>query len=137
MADGESRLRAAVIRRNLREIDAKVRAIHAEQRLYRRYNFGLDVQEIALSALRVERAELVDQLRVARSSPAGNRERSAGIRPWLVLPFALGALAIQALQPKRRPSRTVSSPRATALASPSVGPSAPGRGLTQRVQQAT
>src|SRR4051794_1854619 len=103
MVDGDSRLQAAVIRQNLREIDEKVRAISAEQRLYRRYNFDLNVQDTALSALRVERAELVARLRATRGSSRARREGKVGLRPWLVLPFALGALAVKALQPKQRP----------------------------------
>ena|ERR1035437_9554 len=125
MIDGDSRLKAAILRQSIREIDAKVQAILAEQRLFRRYKFDLDVQEIHLSALRVERADLIDQLQHTRSSAAGKRRRSGGFRSWLVVPFALGALAIQAVQPRQRRPRVAYSPNATLSLKPARGHSAP------------
>lgn len=124
MVDRDSRLKAAILRQNVREIDAKVQAIHAEQRLFRRYKFDLDVQEIQLSALRDERADLVGQLQSTRWSAAGNRDRSSGLRSWLVLPFALGALAIQAVHPKRRRLRGAYPPNSTLSLKPARGQSA-------------
>lgn len=124
MVNGDTRLRAAILRQNIREIDDKVHAILAEQRLFRRYKFDLDVQDIQLTALREERAELVDQLKKTSTSVRIKRDRSAGLRSWLVLPYALGALAIQAVRPRQRRPRAVDSVDVPVPMKPSPGHSA-------------
>ena len=101
----DNRLKAAIFRQTVRDIDLKIAAIHAEQRLFRRYKFGSDFHEIQLNALDAERSDLVRQLGSMQSKGSYPRQQSGGIRSWLLLPIAFGALALQAVQPKRRRSR--------------------------------
>jgi hypothetical protein len=106
MVDDDNRLKAARLRQNLREIDARVAEIRADQRLFRRFKFGSDVQDIELTGLRANRADLVDQLDALRSSSGTGRSRLPGLRSWLLLPIALGAEALREIQPSGQKTRT-------------------------------
>lgn|GEM_PF-5584411 len=96
------RLRAARMRSAVRSVEARIAEIQAEQRLFRRYNFGSDVHRIQLTALNAERAELLARL---RKIPSAQRlPRQSGIESWLLLLPTLGAMAVGSLRPRRRPS---------------------------------
>ena len=97
--DDSERLNAARVRSSLRQVEAQIAQIQSEQRLFRRYNFGSEVHRIQLTALNAERAELM--ARLAKLQPRRRRRRS-GVVSWLLLPPALGALAIGSLFPRRR-----------------------------------
>lgn len=97
--EDSQRLATARIRSSLRRVDAQIAQIQSEQRLFRRYNFGSEVHRIQLTALNAERADLLASL--AKIQPRRPRRRS-GVVSWLLLPPALGALAIGSLFPRRR-----------------------------------
>ena len=127
MVDDDNRLKAARLRQNLREIDARVAEIRADQRLFRRFKFGSDVQDIELTGLRANRADLVDQLHDLRSGSGSGNSRLLGIRSWLLLPIALGAEALRAIQPSGRRTRAsrASSSRSNLDGAPSSNQSGP------------
>ena len=105
MVDEDKRLKAAILRQSLREIDARVAAIRADQRLFRRFNFGSDVQDIELSGLRVERADVVGQLEVLGSVGRLDHSKLPGMSSWFLLPIALGAQALRAILGSGQKSR--------------------------------
>src|ERR1700674_1314079 len=99
------------IRCSVRAIDGKVRLIEAEDRLFHRYGFGSEVHNSQLTALRAEKRDLLAKLDRAREANGMSKARRPGVRSWLILPAAFGAVVLQAFRP-RRPRR---QPR-TALA---------------------
>ena len=105
LVDDDNRLKAAKLRQNLRDIDARVAEIRADQRLFRRFKFGSDVQDIELTGLRADRADLVGRLHALRSGDRPEQSRLPGLRSWLLLPIALGAQAFRAIQPAGRKTR--------------------------------
>jgi hypothetical protein len=110
VVDEDSRLKAAMMRQNLREIDARMAAIQADQRLFRRYRFDSDVQDMELTGLRAERADLVGRLNGIRPASRPNHSRFPGIRSYLLLPIALGVLALRALRPSAQKTRARYAP---------------------------
>jgi hypothetical protein len=98
----DTRFDLARIRRTLREIDEEMRRIEADDRLFHRYGFGSEVHNIQLTALRAERRDVAAQLVRARQDLGITRSDRLDLRSWLMLPAALGAIALQALRPRRR-----------------------------------
>jgi hypothetical protein len=100
----ETRLALSQLRQAVREVDRQITEIRAEERLFQRYQFGSDIHEIKLTALRAERAGLLARLTaLQRSSSRGPAARPSA--SWLLFPAILGALVWQAIFPKRRASR--------------------------------
>jgi hypothetical protein len=102
----EIRLDISRIRQRVREIDLEVREIQAEERLFQRAGFGSDVHDIRLTALRVERRELDQELVRLQLARDSDRPSGQSLRSWLILPAVLGALLFQALIPRRQRRRT-------------------------------
>lgn len=99
----DRRLHAARIRQTVRNIDAQLREIQTEERLFQRCGFGSDVHDIQLAALRSQREDLLAELpRLQLTAPRRSRFVS-----WLLVPPALGALLLQTLRPqsRRQPAR--------------------------------
>jgi hypothetical protein len=112
----DRRIRAARMRQSVRDIDAQMKRIQTEDRLFQRCGFGSDVHEIQLTALRATKKDLMGQLsQLQRDVPA--RPKRARFASWLMLPPALGAMLLQALRPSanRRPIRR---PRVAAALDP-------------------
>jgi hypothetical protein len=105
MNQEEIRLDVSRVRRRVREIDLQVRQIQAEDRLFHRYGFGSDVHDIQLTALRVERRELDNQLERLQVARGFNPSGGQSLRSWLLLPAALGALLVNAVWPRRQRRR--------------------------------
>jgi hypothetical protein len=106
MNEVEIRLDVSRIRQRVREIDLEVRQIRAEDRLFHRAGFGSDVHDIRLTALRVERRELEQELARLQVARGFVRTSGQGLRSWLILPAALGAMFFQAVFPRRHRRRT-------------------------------
>ncbi len=102
MLEEERRLAIARLRRSVREIDAQVQRIRAEERLFQRYGFGSDVHDIKLIALHAERRELLAELDRLQAPGLRRSGRSASLRSWLLVGPALVALLVQTLRPRRR-----------------------------------
>jgi len=115
-SSSDTRLALSQLRQAVREVDRQIAEIRAEDRLFQRYQFGSDIHEIKLTALRAERADILARLAaLLRSSSRGPAARPAA--SWLLFPAILGALVWQAIFPKRRASRArVESTAAAALA---------------------
>src|SRR5207253_344757 len=97
----DKRLALSQLRQAVREIDRQIADIRAEDRLFQRYQFGSDLHEIKLTALRAERADLLDR----RAALQRSSNRNLAARPtasWLLFPAILGALVWGAIFPKRR-----------------------------------
>ena len=106
MNDSASRLDISRIRRSVRDIEMQVRHIEAEDRLFHRYGFGSDVHNIQLTALRAEKQDLLAEMAKLLSDLGRGPTRRGGLRSWLILPAALGAIVFQAIHPRRQ-ARTV------------------------------
>jgi hypothetical protein len=84
-----------------------MRQIEAEDRLFHRFGFGSEVHDIQLTALRAEKRDLLAQVESMQMQIGVGPSRRGGLRSWLILPAALGAVVFQAIHPRRqrRPSR--------------------------------
>ncbi len=102
MIDENLRLTRARLRSEMRELDAQIERIRAEDRLFRRYGFGSDLHEMQLTVLRSQRQEL--QARLSRADAlCGRRQASrSGVSAWLLVPPALAAMLVQSVLPRRR-----------------------------------
>ncbi len=102
MIDDNLRLTRAHLRSEMREIDAQIERIRAEDRLFRRYGFGSDLHEMQLTALRIQRQEL--QARLLRADElCGRRQTNRhGIGAWLLVLPALAVMLVQSVFPRRR-----------------------------------
>ncbi len=109
----DSRLALSQLRQAVREVDRQIAEIRAEDRLFQRYQFGSDLHEIKLTALRAERADLLARLAaLQRTSRRGPTKRPAA--SWLLFPAIFGAVVWQAIFPKRRANRARAGSAASA-----------------------
>lgn len=103
VAPDDRRLHAARLRQSMREIDAQMEQIRADDRLFHRCGFGSDVHEIQLTALRAARKDIAIELDHLRETAPARPRRSRFVS-WLLIPPALGAILLETLRPTRRRS---------------------------------
>ena len=99
------RVTRARLRAEMRELDAQIERIRAEDRLFRRYGFGSDLHEIQLTALRAQRQELHTRLTRADEMCGMRRSSRHGVGSWLLVPPALAAMLVQSVLPRRDATR--------------------------------
>jgi hypothetical protein len=115
MSPEEISLACARLRTEVRAIEAQMRRIEGEDRLFRRYGFGSEVHEIQLTALRAERQERLADLRQLRARQRRRPTGRSGLGSWLLLPVALGAILFRSARRPRRPAGRVAHSWSTPL----------------------
>lgn len=119
--DENDRITAARLRNELRRIDGQIAHIHAEQRLFRRYQFGSDVHQIQLTGLNAERKDLVARLERLQPATLRRGARGGGFVSWLLVPPALGVLLFRSLFASEPTAQPLPRRRSARWARPMAG----------------
>jgi septal ring factor EnvC (AmiA/AmiB activator) len=97
----------ARLRKEVRRLDHEIVTIRNESKRFRQMGFGREIKDGQLIGLEAERDQCLRRIAKINGRASRGQSPKRGVADWLLIPVALLAMGLQAMQPKRR--QTVSA----------------------------